>query len=222
MGEHRKKGKTINYINRGAKQRTTLYVIAAIIIVVAGINLVQRIKVDPLSKFEPSRTKGSAEASLKILEFVDFQCSNCAQGAKILSEYMGQHPDDIQLSMKYYPLGALNSLVSAVYAECAARQDKFWEYSKLLFTDQSNWRTMLKVRPILKKYAKEVNVDFAQFETCVEDEKIKNTVESDKAIGESHFVKMTPTYFVNGEMIVGVAALINKLEEHFGVDEESQ
>ena len=56
------------------------------------------------AKESPARIKGSKNAPVKIVEFIDFQCPACANGAKYLKQFMEDHPGQIHLEMKYFPL----------------------------------------------------------------------------------------------------------------------
>jgi len=216
MGEAKLNKKSHHHKSRkSSKSSITTIIVVVCILIVIGFDFFQRNQSSPLLTFDPQRAKGSAEASVKIIEFADFQCSECARGSRVINDYMRRFPTDIHLAMKYYPLGELNSTISAVYAQCAARQDKFWAYHDILFEKQSQWRTLLRVKKELTAMAQEVSVDVAKLETCVERKDVAATVESERVLGESNFVRSTPTYFINEEMFVGVGALQQYLKERF-------
>jgi len=215
MGEaKRKKGKLFGGLRfTKGKFTTTLIVIGIVLIGVA--DYYHRSQNSPLTNFVPERTKGNPDAPLKILEFIDLQCPQCARGSSVLKEYMAQYPDGIYLSIKFFPLGELNSTISALYGECAAQQNKFWEFHDLAFEQQSRWRSELRIRRYFNNFVKEINLDGDQLSTCVESKDAQKKILAEKTLGESHFVRSTPTYFINEEMVVGAYELDKFLKEFF-------
>jgi protein-disulfide isomerase len=55
----------------------------------------------------------------------------------------------------------------------------------------------------LKKWAKDIGLDPAKFDQCLDSEKYKNEVLKDKADGDAVSVQGTPTFFINGHVIGG-------------------
>jgi protein-disulfide isomerase len=221
MGEHKRNMRTSSrLIRRSSKSAVTAVIIILCIVVIVAVDLFSRRNNSPLKVFEPARVKGQQEAPLQILEFIDFQCPECARGAALLKSYIEKYPDGIYLSIKYFPLGELNSNISAFYAECAARQDQFWKFHDLLFMRQAQWRTLLEVQPFLNIMAKDANLNITEMESCIEREDVKSVVVKEKALGESNFVKSTPTYFINDEMVVGVESMRKVLIDFFEAQKE--
>jgi len=218
MGEHKiSRKRAVPYKAKKARSTITTVIVLLAVIVVLAIDIFQRQDRSPMAEanFEPQRTRGSAQAPLKIVEFVDFQCAQCAKGADVLKEFIEKYPEAIQLTVKYFPLGELNSTISAYYGECAARQGKFWELLDRMFKEQEDWRTLLRVKQYLDKLVTDAGLDMGEMEKCVERKDVKTLVEKERAMGESYFIKSTPSYFINGELVVGVHALREHLEKYF-------
>ena len=215
MGEHKhKKRRTSGSSRKRSRSWTTVLIVLAVVGAVIGIDVIQNNQKSPLSNFVTQKTKGNEGAPIKIVEFLDFQCSHCKNGSEFLRESMMLHPDLIQLTLKYYPLGQLNSSMSAYYAECAARQEKFWDMHDKLFETQDDWRTLLKIKPFFNRLVADIGLDQAKFDSCVDSKSVKSTVSKDKAVGDSYSLRSTPTYFINGEMIVGVHSLKKVINEY--------
>ncbi|MCA9401833.1 MAG: thioredoxin domain-containing protein, partial [Candidatus Omnitrophica bacterium] len=160
------------------------------------------------------RIKGPQSAPIKIIEFIDFQCPACAHGSFYLKEMMEKHPDLIQLELKYFPLSMhAHALLSAKYVECAGQQGKFWEYQDQLLKLQNNWKKLQDAKPAFDHIAVNVEVNNPEFEACLASEDTVKKVSSFKDEGKTLGIKSTPTYFVNGEMIVGSNLLSQKLSE---------
>jgi protein-disulfide isomerase len=212
-------------MNQKGSNQKILFTIAIIIILVALIAFIHVMKglkprpVDVTSSREHPRIKGSPQAPLKIEEFTDFLCPACAVGTKILDVYMKEHPDDIRLVYRYYPIITLhpNALPSAVYAECAGAQGKFWEYHDRLIPKAKAIHKAKgdDVFRHLLDIAEECGLDMDRLRQCVSDPKTEEIIVKEKELGNSMGVKATPTYFVNGKIVVGHIALKEELKKYF-------
>ena len=154
------------------------------------------------------RVKGNDKAPIKIIEFIDFQCSACADGAKYLKEIMQKNPEVIRLELKYFPLKMhAYGFLSAQYAECASRQGKFWLFHDLLIARQTNWKRLTDAKPAFERMAQDVGLESQKLEACLQNKTVMRIIEQNKAEGQSRRIRRTPTYFVNGKMIVGKKSL---------------
>ena len=175
-------------------------------------------KVTFLSHVSAARVKGNPQASVRITEYIDFQCPACARGAAVLKEYMIKYPSLIYLEVKYFPLSQMHpyALKSALYAECAARQNKFWAFQDLLIEKQAQWERLLNVDPMFQEMAQNANLDLNKLEACVNSDDTKSVVLREKTEGKSQGVDSTPTYFINGKMMVGPKPLREELDKYLG------
>ncbi len=161
------------------------------------------------------RAKGNLNAPLQIVEFIDFQCPACAKGAQYLKTFMTDHPDVVYLEMKYFPLGMhRHAVMSSRYAECASQQGKFWPFHDALVEKQHQWKNLISAMPAFDVMADNVEIDRTQLNACLKDESIDALIIKDKNEGESYGIKSTPTYFINGEMVVGLKSLKEVLNKH--------
>ena len=95
------------------------------------------------------------------------------------------------------------SVWAAQAAECAADQGKFWEYHDLLFDKQNGENVGLFTKEKLIAYAKELNLDAAKFDPCLQQDETLQRVISDTQEGRQVGVTGTPTFFINGKPMVG-------------------
>jgi len=201
-------------MQKPSKNIVTVIIILSLIAIVVGYN---QFKQQPQqeSTLDLSRIKGNANAPVKIMEFIDFQCPACAYGSKYIKKFMKDHPDVVQLEMKYFPLKMhAHGYISARYAECAARQDKFWPFHDQLIEKQENWKNLISPIPAFEIMVKDVGLDEMQLRHCLQDESVMEFIEKSKGLGQSKGVKSTPSYFVNDEMIVGGQKLRKKLNQY--------
>src|SRR6185503_18470178 len=128
------------------KKVVTLAVVVVCLAVIAAVKLFIKSSAPPLAASAgAARAKGNPAASLKIIEYMDFQCPACAKGAMYLHDTLAQKPNDIYLEVKYFPLekAHTHAIRAARYAECAARQGKFWQFHDEVFTHQNDWKLMM-------------------------------------------------------------------------------
>lgn len=149
---------------------------------------VQNISIDD----DPAR--GDATAAVTIVEFTDFQCPACAAMHPVLDEVLKSYGNKVRLVVRDFPLNMHeNARKAAEAANAANAQGKFFEYIAVLFKNQKS----LDV-PSLKKYASELGLDRAKFDTALDRSVYADEVKKDISDGEIYGVGSTPTIFVNG------------------------
>lgn len=151
--------------------------------------------------------KGEANAPVSIVEFADFQCPFCgrhhqAVEPSILQEFV----DTGKASYSYKHLAFLGpeSVYSAVAAECAADQGKFWQFHDYLFEHQQGENEGAFEKPKLLEFGKALNLDMTRFEKCVNDDETIARVQADSAEAARLGVSSTPTFYVNGVPLIGL------------------
>ena len=152
--------------------------------------------------------KGNRAAPIRITEFIDFECPACARGAEYLGRVMAEHPAEIRLDLKYFPLPShRHGFLAARYAECAAQQGKFWPFHDALIARQPNWIRLMDATPAFALIAQEVVLDPGRLNACLNGKSVDAIIQQSHLEGERRGVKSTPTYYVNGKMVVGVQSL---------------
>jgi len=145
-----------------SKKSATLLVIVVCVLVIGGVKLFFQVFRLGLDDTIPARAKGNPEAAIRITEYVNFQCKDCARGARYLSRFMNNHPDEVYLELKFFPAsGQKHSLLSARFAECADRQGKFWPFHDLLVQRQHRWKKLSDAHPAFEQIAKDVDLDLS-------------------------------------------------------------
>lgn len=143
---------------------------------------------------------GAPDAGVTIIEFSDFACPYCAQAASTLERVLSRHEGEIHLVFRDFPLEQLDphAFTAALAAECADEQGKFWEMHDLLFQNQN----ALSEQDLLS-YGHELGLDEDNFVSCLNSPEMAAEIRADKAQGTAYGVVGTPTFFVNGRMLVG-------------------
>ena len=149
---------------------------------------VQAISVDD----DPSR--GDANAPVTIVEFTDFQCPSCAAMHPIIEDVLKVYGNKVRLVIRDFPLPMhAQARKAAEAANAAHAQGKFFEFAALLFKHQN----ALDV-PSLKKYASEIGLNRARFDSELDSGKYAPEVKKDITDGEIYGIDSTPSVFING------------------------
>jgi len=195
-------------MSKKSKKMTTVTIIILCLIVVFGVKTYLGASKGQLTPRAQAKIKGNNDAPLKITEFIDFQCPACANGSKYLKETMERHPQLIRLQLKHFPLQMHRyGFLSARYAECATEQGKFWEMHDLLLARQNNWKRLDDPRPAFSQMANEARIDEQKLKECVASGRSDKIIEQNRVEGSGRRIRSTPTYFVNGKMVVGQKSL---------------
>jgi protein-disulfide isomerase len=142
---------------------------------------------------------GGAAAAVTVVEFSDFQCPYCRSAETPVKQLTAKYGDKIKLVYIDFPLGFHEHAMDAARAaQCAAGQDKFWQFHDALFADQS------KLAPAdLKATAAKLGLDSKKFDACYDHQAPDGAIRSEQAQGQSLGVTGTPTFFINGRQLVG-------------------
>ena len=196
-----------------SKLRVTFFIVTASAIVVLAAKIFLGAAPHDARSPAEMRTKGNKNAPIQIAEFIDLECPACARGAEYLARMMAAHPEAIRLDLKYFPLPSHHhGFLAARYAECAARQGKFWLFHDALLSRQANWSRLMDATPAFALIAQEVALDTGKLNACLNDKSVDALIQQSHLEGEQRGVKSTPTYYVNGKMVVGLQSLEPELD----------
>lgn len=89
--------------------------------------------VDPVSKDD--HIIGAKKPKVTLIEYSDFECPFCQRFHPTTKQILAKYPNDVALVYRHFPLESIhqNAKGYAVASECAAQQDKFWEFADAIF-----------------------------------------------------------------------------------------
>jgi protein-disulfide isomerase len=146
-----------------------------------------------------SPVKGSSAAKVTVVAFSDFQCPFCSRAVPTMKQIEDTYRNKVRIAFKNLPLPFHDHAQMAAEASLAAHeQGKFWEYHDKLFANQQALD-----RPSLEKYATEIGLNLPKFKAALDSGKFKKQVDDDAKQGGSIGATGTPTFFVNGRVLVG-------------------
>lgn len=148
-------------------------------------------------------SKGSKTATHTIVEYSDFQCPACSAYAPLLKRLADEHPNDVRLVYRHFPLDQVhpNARAAAWAAEAAGMQGKFFEMHDALFNTQETWSGDANPGIFFEDLAHSLGLDDAKFKTDMKSQTAKDKVTALAASGSSSGVNSTPSLFLDGKLI---------------------
>lgn len=152
---------------------------------------------------------GPERATVTIIEFSDFECAYCVRFYRdTLMPLLETYPAEVRVVYRDFPLENIhpNARPAAEASQCAFAQGKFWEFHNQLFENQNRMGDQLYA-----DIAADIGLDTAAFEECYLSGAFSEEVSRDFNAGRALGVTGTPTFFVNGRVLVGAQPLQNFL-----------
>jgi len=144
---------------------------------------------------------GPDDAAVTIIEFADFNCGYCRRfHNEIFPMLLAEYQDNILFVYRDFPVvgGGAVGAAAAHAANCAAEQDAFWEYHDALYTGIYNMTS-----DGFAMYAEDLDLDMEAFQACQESNRYADEVLGDYTDARAVNVSGTPTFFINGRLLVG-------------------
>lgn len=132
--------------------------------------------------------KGNPNASVKIVEYSDFECPFCKRFHVTMNQIMDEFGGGGEVAWVYrqFPLDSLHPVKArqeALATECAAEQggnDTFWAYTDRLFElSLTNNRT--DIETVIPQIVNELGLDRDAFQECMESDRYNAHIDSDIA-----------------------------------------
>lgn len=149
-----------------------------------------------------SEGMGDPDAPVVVVEYSDFQCPYCYRSyTELLPQLKENYIDEglVYFVYRHYPLSSIHPYAQndGEATECARDQGAFWEMHDAIFDGQAF------TDDDLKGYAADLGLDTNEFDECLDSDKYEEKVKNDLAEGIAAGVSATPTFFINGEKVVG-------------------
>jgi len=160
---------------------------------------------DPAQRYDvpiaDAPSLGPENAPVTIVEFSDYQCPFCVRWYNdVFIRLMSEYKDQVRFVYRDFPLTSIHpdAQPAAEAAHCAGEQDAYWKFHDALFSDKYGLGTQA-----YQQYAAEIGLDAAAFNTCISERRYKAKVEEGINLAFGVNVRSTPTFFINGLMVVG-------------------
>lgn len=162
--------------------------------------------------FGDAPRKGSPDAPITIVEYSDYQCPFCLRYFNETMPQIQPYIDDgtVQYVFKDFPLLNIHPQAQKAHeaAHCARElggEGAYWVMHDLLFANQEAWASVSMPAhvEVIKGLASEANLPQDEFDTCLDNGRYADTVSSNVAEGIQFGITGTPTFFINGNRLVG-------------------
>jgi len=152
---------------------------------------------------------GPANAPVTIVEFGDLECPDCRMEAPILRHNVAEtFASQVRLYFKDFPLGSIHpwARAAAIAGRCVYHQDAkaFWDFYDWIYENQQEIEPDNLNSKILA-WAGQNGLDAGRLGSCIETKGSEPEVDRSLAEGRSLGVRGTPTLFINGRKIGGLA-----------------
>jgi protein-disulfide isomerase len=139
--------------------------------------------------------QGSAEASVTLVQYGDYECPYCGEAYPIVKELQERMGARLRFVFRNFPISTSHphAEAAAEAAEAADAQGRFWEMHDLLYERQRH----LTDRD-LHAYAEHLELDVERFDQEMEAHVHAARVHEDFMSGVRSGVNGTPTFYING------------------------
>src|SRR5581483_11598591 len=135
--------------------------------------------------------RGATQPRVTIVEYADYECPYCQQAQPVLQQLETEFQGKVVFAFKDFPLPMHPDAQKAAEAtHCAAAEGRYWEYHDLLFA-----KRQLDV-PALKMFARDLKLDGAAFDKCLDSGATSDAVKAQSAEAQSLGLQGTPTIFI--------------------------
>jgi len=111
----------------------------------------------------------------------------------------------VRFEYRHFPFIGPESIQAAAAVECANEQGQFWQFHDTIFANQRGENQGAFHEVALKAFAAELDLDEAEFESCLDSERYDSIVQADLQEARERGVGSTPTVFINGQIVEGLA-----------------
>ena len=152
---------------------------------------------------------GSADASVTLVEYGDFQCPHCRNAYPIVKKVQQQLGARLRFVFREFPLTQIHPEAehAAEAAEAAGAQGAFWQMHDRLFE-----RQFALDDDSLVQYAQDLGLDADRLRGELDAGTYRAKVRDDFMSGVKSGVNGTPTFFINGARYDGSYDLASLLE----------
>ncbi len=151
---------------------------------------------------------GPEDAPITMVEFSDYLCGFCGRfHGQTLEPLLEHYGDLVRFVYREYPIiGGDTSAFLGAAAQCANQQDLYWEFAGYIWANQLGERAPY-TEDLIMSWAQETGLDIEAYNICMENNAGFDLVVVDYEAGRGFSVSGTPTFFINGERVVGALPL---------------
>lgn len=151
---------------------------------------------------------GPQTPAIVMVEFSDLECPHCKAAQPIAEKLAAEFPQ-VRYVFQQFPLPASMhpwAMKAAQYSDCVGQLNPslFWKYVDSVFENQASIAAAT-AEDKLKELAGAVGLDPTKVSTCAASPQTDARVKKSMQLGESLDINQTPTLFINGRRVLGIA-----------------
>jgi protein-disulfide isomerase len=149
--------------------------------------------------------KGSADKTLELVEFADFECPHCKEAQANMEKLAVDFPK-ARIVFQNYPLERIHpeAKLAAEYGACVTKlggSNDFFTFAGAVFDGQEGLATADGATLTLNSAVTKAGLDLAKVEACAKDPATSDEVEKSVQLAEDLNINATPTLMVNGRQV---------------------
>lgn len=150
-------------------------------------------QVGPLAAVtDEDHIRGDKNAPVTLITYSDFECPFCERFTPTVDQVMAEYKGKVRLVYRHFPLSFHPQAEPAAEAsECAAEQNKFWEFHDKMFANQASLSATY-----YPQVAKELGLNVTKFNDCLSSDRMLAKVRAQYQGGATAGVNGTPGSFV--------------------------
>jgi protein-disulfide isomerase len=153
-------------------------------------------------------SQGPKNPVITMVEFSDLECPHCKAAQPIVEKLVADFPQ-VRYVFQQFPLPASMhpwAMKAAEYSDCVAQLNPplFFKYVDTIFQNQGSIAAPI-ADDKLKELATSVGLDPQKLSACAAQPQTEARVKKSMDLGQSLDVTQTPTLFLNGRRVLGVA-----------------
>lgn len=149
--------------------------------------------------------KGSADKTLELVEFADFECPHCKEAQANMDKLAVDFPK-ARIVFQNYPLERIHpeAKLAAEYGACVAKaggSGAFFTFAGAVFEGQEGLATADGATLTLNSAVTKAGLDPAKVATCANTPSTSDDVEKSVQLAQDLNINLTPTLMINGRQI---------------------
>jgi protein-disulfide isomerase len=151
-----------------------------------------------------SPVKGLADAKVTVVEFFDPECEACRAMHPIMAALISEYGGKVRFVMRYMPFHSSSRYAISALEE-ARELGKFDDALDVLFERQPEWGDHSNPRPeLIAVYLEKLGIKKSLLDEAYLIPKHKWKIDLDQADGIQLGIRVTPTFFVNGQPLAEI------------------
>jgi protein-disulfide isomerase len=155
-------------------------------------------------------TYGKPDAPVKLVEFGDFECPQCARFSTLTEPDLRKRlvgSGEVSFTFYDFPIYQIhrNTQAASNAAACAEEQQKFWEMHDRIFDGQDQWNGEATDNPgkIFAQYAGQIGLNVDAWQKCFDAHKYQKRINANAAEGMRRGINATPTFLIGTRLHAG-------------------